>query len=344
MVDATELNKMNSNGPKYSLQDMHAIRSRGFEFTFTAEIVEMIDYISTSMGLHVPAVPTAFVKHASVPKTMSQSSSSESLKYASRKHRSSKSMEISSDEWESIRSFQATKIEHKTGTSGDIDQLRLLLNKITDKTFADIREKVISQLNVVVARTDIDDSELKRVAELIYTLASSNKFYSKLFSTLFSELATKYAFIKKEFDLRYGGAMAEYLNIVYVDPDTDYDEYCNNNKVNERRRALTLFLVNLGVIGFIEPTDVLTILHTLLAKIEETSLVADQKTINDELIENVALLFNSELFDNIKDDNCDDAIEQDAISERIRTLSMMKAKDCKGLSNKTIFKCMDLIE
>lgn len=344
LVESSEITKMDPATLKYSLQDMHDIRNKGFGFTFDTEIVEMIHYISTSMGLHAPTLSTDFIKHAFVPKIISQSSSSESLKYASKRHRSNKSMEISNNEWESIRSFQATKIEHKTGTNGDIDQLRLLLNKITDKTVSDIREKVITQLDIVVARTDIDDLELKHVAELIYTLSSSNKFYSKLFSTLFSELATKYAFIRKEFNLKYGAVMAEYLNIVYVDPDVNYDEYCDNIKINDRRRALSLFLVNLGLVGFINPEEVLVILHTLLARIEGSIRNAEQKNINDELIENVALLFSGGLFDAVNDDNCDDDIEQDSLTERIRILSMMKAKDCKGLSNKTIFKCMDLIE
>ena len=51
-------------------------------------------------------------------------------------------METSNDEWESILTFQATKIEQKSGIDADIDQIRLLMNKLTDKTFLDIKDKI----------------------------------------------------------------------------------------------------------------------------------------------------------------------------------------------------------
>ena len=44
-------------------------------------------------------------------------------------------MEISNDDWESIRTFQTTTIEQNIGIENDINALRLYLNKLTDKTF-----------------------------------------------------------------------------------------------------------------------------------------------------------------------------------------------------------------
>ena len=58
-------------------------------------------------------------------------------------------MEVSSDDWESIRTFQTTKLEQKTGIEGDINELRLYLNKLTDKTFLDMREKIIDKINFI---------------------------------------------------------------------------------------------------------------------------------------------------------------------------------------------------
>ena len=43
-----------------------------------------------------------------------------------------------------------TKIEQKTGIDGEINEIRLYLNKLTDKTFLDIREKIIDKINKII--------------------------------------------------------------------------------------------------------------------------------------------------------------------------------------------------
>ena len=55
-----------------------------------------------------------------------------------KKQRGNKGMEVSSEKWESAKPFQTTKIEQKTGIDGEINEMRLYLNKLTDKTFLDI--------------------------------------------------------------------------------------------------------------------------------------------------------------------------------------------------------------
>ena len=57
-------------------------------------------------------------------------------------------MEVVNDEdWEALRSFHTTKIEQKVGIEVEIDLIRSYLNKMTDKNFADMKNKIFEILN-----------------------------------------------------------------------------------------------------------------------------------------------------------------------------------------------------
>jgi hypothetical protein len=68
----------------------------------------------------------------------------------------------------------------------------------------------------------------------------------------------------------------------------------------------------------------------------------------DEITENIAILFNKDIIRSVEDndDYDEDAYIIDGLSimELITVFAKSKAKDYKSLSNKAIFKCMDLVE
>ena len=74
----------------------------------------------------------------------------------------------------------------------------------------------------------------------------------------------------------------------------------------------------------------------------------DKKFEVDEITENMAILFNKEIIRSVEDsDNYDKdlyIINGLNIIELITVFAKSKAKDYKSLSNKSIFKCMDLVE
>ena len=120
------------------------------------------------------------VFHKSESSKSTEDSNSGTLFKNNKKRRGNKGMEINSEDWESIRSFQTTKIEQKTGIDGEIDQIRLLLNKLTDRTFLDMREKIIEKIDSIlqVEENKLEEDYLK-MGTMIYDISSTNKFYSK---------------------------------------------------------------------------------------------------------------------------------------------------------------------
>lgn len=322
---------------KYTLSEINNLSFGVSHFEIPDDTLSIINYLCSNVGSD-GLQSNIFQK---IAKSENDSSFSGGFK-PNRKRKGNKSMEVSSEEWESIRTFQATKIEQKTGIDGEIDQIRLLLNKLTDKTFLDIREKLIEKINNICTNSLTEENGIK-IANIIYEISSTNKFYSKIYADLYAELVSIYSWLMPIFEENYSKLMEQYKNIHYVDPDSDYDGFCNMNKVNEKRKAITTFFVNLAMNKFISYDGILDKLTDLLRIVYDMISLNDKKNEVDELTENIAILFNKEMIDEIDDDDKYN-IHGKTIIEIVNGFAKSKAKDYPSLSNKAIFKYMDLVE
>ena len=267
---------------------------------------------------------------------------------ANRRRRGNKNMESNNDDWESLRTFQATKILEKSGIDLHIDSLRSLLNKISDKTYLDIQEKIVLKMDEVLAEPDFDEEVSTKVSTAFYDIAANNKFFSKIYADLYANIATKYPFMKTHFNSKYATFIDDFKNMTFVDAKVNYDLFCEANKLNENRKANTQFFVNLASNGFLEKKLVVMNLKDLLELVMSMINQTDKKNEVDEITENVAILYKKDLIDAVLDDSdCDEEdyeISGDSIADTVTILARSKAKDFKSLSNKAIFKYMDLVE
>jgi hypothetical protein len=322
----------------YSLKEITDLSFSGYNYTISDEILSTINMLCSHVGSS--GVGSAVFKKN--VQDMDSSVSSGDKGFKPKKRRGNKAMEVSSEEWESIRTFQTTKIEQKAGIDGDIDQIRLFLNKLTDKTFLDMREKIMEKLNAVCASTN-NDTDLIKVGSMIYDIASANKFYSKIFADLFSELLTIYTWLQPIFEEKHQTIMSQYQNIQYCDPEKDYDLFCDMNKANEKRKAITTFFVNLALNGIVPKDSIVMLLRNLLGMVSEFVNIPEKKNEVDELTENVAILYNKDILDGVPNTG-EYQINGKTIVETITSFAKCKAKDFVSLSNKAIFKFMDLVE
>ena len=128
-------------------------------------------------------------------------------------------------------------------------------------------------------------------------------------------------------------------NIKCVDQNLDYDGFCANNKINERRKATSTFLVHMLKKGIIETQYILDIIVDLqnlsLQYVEEEGRVNQV----DELTENLFILMtmgSSLLAENDK--------WNDEIIPVADACAAMKSKEKKSLSSRTVFKYMDIVK
>ena len=333
---------------KYTLEQINAISVAGFKYDMPQDTIDMINHLTEKIGSSIVIANNHFHKKES-PTVVNTSFNDDSYSHmgagagsgsaAGKRRKNNKNMEVFED-WNTIRNFQATVIEQKTGINAHIDQIRLQLNKLTDKSFLDVREKIIASIDKIL-ELETDTSVLcSSLGVAIYDIASSNKFYSKIYADLYAELISKYSWLRPVFDTSFSEVDELYKNIVYFDPDKDYDKFCDMNKKNDKRRANTQFFVNLALNGFISKSSVVNIFKTLLEIVLDLIEQPNKKNEVDELTENIAILFNKELIEYTDADK----INGKTIIELITMLAKSKAKDFKSLSNKAIFKFMDLIE
>ncbi len=239
---------------------------------------------------------------------------------------------LNDDDWETLRTFQPTKIEENKGIDGEIDIIRSNLNKLTDKNYDNILNTVVINLSKLIDFSPKE--EVFKVSSIIFEIVSTNRFYSKIYANLFAELITKFDIMNEIFKSNFESFLTLFETIEYVDSNVNYDEFCKNNKNNEKRKALSMFFLNLYENDIIKKSQLVYIITTLITQIDTFISMENKKNEVDELMENVNILFGSYI----------DEEEHSHLIGIIEKIANSKVKDYLSLSNKTIFKCMDIID
>ena len=333
----TTLNSTNTNTEKYSLAQIREINN--FTFSIEPNILTMINYLTTQIGSQSSLSNTTFDKK---PLPLVKTVSNDEYEQPARKKKGNRAMEITgTEDWESLRSFQTTKLEQKTGIDAQIGQIRMHLNKINDASFLNMRELIIANIDEVIKMEPDLAILTEKVGTIIYDISANNKFYSRIYADLYAELATKYDWLRPIFDANFEKFVGLFQNIVYVDPATNYDAFCDMNKMIISRKANSQFFVNLAINGFITKLSVVHILHQILITVSEMIKQDGKNDEVGELTDNVAILFNKDIMTVATSEH---VIEKLTIAKYIAKLAKGKVKDYKSLPNRVIFKYMDLIE
>ena len=333
------MNTLNTNTGKYTLAQIKAVNN--FTFTIDPNILKMVNYLTTQIGTSSSLTNTTFDKKPST-QVINHVIKEDEYEQPLRKKKGNRAMEISgSEDWDSLRSFQTTKIEQKTGIDAQIGQIRMHLNKINDASFLNMREQIIANIDEVIKLEPDLTILTEKVGTIIYDISANNKFYSKIYADLYAELVTKYGWLKPIFNTNFDKFVSLFQNIVYVDPAANYDAFCEMNKMIISRKANSQFFVNLALNGFITKLSVVNILHQILITISE---MIHQDGKNDEvgeLTDNVAILFNKSIMTAATSEH---VIDKLTIAKFIAKMAKGKVKDYKSLPNRVIFKYMDLVE
>jgi hypothetical protein len=303
---------------KYTLTDFENIKFEGFDFNIPDITLAFISELTTRVG------SPSYIKTPIFKKKNSEIVLNTKKDF--------------NDNWGSVRNtFQATKIEQKQGLDLQIDLIRSHLNKISDKNYIDYRNKIIDIFDELI-ENKISNENMMRICSCLFEIASNNRFYSKLYADLYSDLINKYNEMNIIFENSLTSFMCLFDNIEYVDPVVDYDAFCKNNKNNERRRSLSAFFVNLMYNNIITKDKLIGLLVILLTQVFTFIKMENKKNEVDEITENIALLFKKEFIDATYIQ-----IEGMTIIQSMEHLAKSKSKTYSSLSNKSIFKYMDIL-
>ena len=386
----------------YKKMDFERIQYEGFSYTLSPEVLKIIQGIADQVG-SPEYVKTPQFEKRSIPvsattsntlvtnhrqnnndynskrydTTTNSNSSHHNNKKRDKYNYNNKGQEITDDDWEAIRKFQATIIAKKEGIDASIEQIRKHLNKITDKTYETLKVLIIEEINKIIAQeartNEVGYSkellvELNGVGDAIFNIASSNGFYSKVYATLYKDLMAQFSFMRGIFETNYKAFNSLFKTIEYCDPNKDYDKFCQVNKDNEKRRSMCSFYINLMLQGIIAPKSILKIILGLQELLLEKIKLVDAKNIVDELAEVLFILITSgiEVFKKggvdkkyVSSSSSSDEGEElagasvstyvsgakwEKIVSNVNYISKLKQNAFPSISNKTIFKHMDIID
>jgi len=242
------------------------------------------------------------------------------------------------DKWETNLSVKPNVMKiQKEGFEKQLSDLRSALNKLSSKTYDALKEKIIEQVKEIMDEAMVEN--VQKIVEFIFDTAISNKFYSELYSQLYKELIDMFPIFKDVIDPFLKQYTESIHTICIVDQNDDYDGFCENNKKNEKRKATTVFMANLlknQVISEMIVIDMIMAMQELSEKyIEEEN----RKSEVEEITENLFLLITSSP-SSLKTAE----LWKTKIEPNIRKFSAYKAKDKTSLSNRVVFKYMDIVE
>lgn len=303
---------------QYSIDEFEKIFWNGYQYTIDNDTLNIIQSLADKVGAPNYVKTPVFTKNIHNKKKKDKTTFFE-------------------EDWEAVRNFKSTTIEKKEGIDKKIEEMRILLNKITEKNYDNIKDQIIEILNSC-NENEFTDIEIDKILKYVFNTASSNKFYSTTYAKLIVDLLDKFNNIKVLFNNNKHNYMNQFDNIVYCDPDEDYDKFCDNNLVNEHRRASSLFLVNLMKLNVIVPQEIINLISNLQEMISQNILKTNNTQIGEEITENLYILVCNS-YSLIKKNN-------DWLNcyKEIKDISQLKAKSKPSLSHKMIFKHMDILD
>ena len=240
------------------------------------------------------------------------------------------------EDWEAIRNFKPTEKEEVSDFNKHVNEIRSHINKLS-KTNYDVQKRKIIEKMMELFNEDESSENKEKIINIIFDICSSNKFLSDIYADLYVELIG--------YNDLFGDILDNYIvnfkdtlnNIQYIDPNDNYDGFCDYNKINEIRKSNSVFLINLMKRDMIEKTSIIELIIEML----ETCLlfIKQENKLHEveEITENIFLLVeHSKLV--LQDQD----LWKSKIDEQIKHFSKLKAKDYPSLSSRCVFKFMDM--
>ena len=326
---------MSALAPRYTLDDCQRIMAGEKEADLPAHALSLIQELAALVGAPTYVRTPVFTRD-----TNRSGSSGGGFAVGGGtggRRRGNRGKQVSDEDWEAMRTFESTTRVVKEGAALFLDQVRKSVNKISDSNYSSQLADVLQQF--AVAEDEYEDSVLKEGVDLVLKTASTKLFYVGLYARLVSDLyRTLPDHFSEKVDALLPAFSASLETIRTCDPNEEYDLFCVINEENERRRALGALMVALASRDVYEADSVEAVIDNLQDKIEEAITEGTEPFRTEELTEILYAML----------EKCPASVvteweSWDTVVSRVENVcANMKVKDFKGLSNKSLFKHMDV--
>ncbi len=339
---------------QYSITDYDDITNAGFICNLSQETLDIISKLSEQVGAPTYIKTPIFLKKENRSVNSLGSSvggggggigvgvGGGGIMGGNFKKTKTKPSEITDDDWEAIRAFQTTQKHVSEGIQKNVDNIRGYLNKITDTNEEAMIKDIKAEISQLIEH-DTSHENMMKIGYSIFNIASSNSFYSALYARLFNSLMSDYDIFKKIFEDNFKEFMNLFESIEFVDPKKNYDKFCEYTKTNDKRRAMSLFVVNLMINKIISKDEIIEIIKQLQALILNYISKPEKSNEVEELTENLSIIVTKSK-DYLGKGETLSVWESIIKNVEFITILKPKMKEYPSITNKTIFKHMDLFE
>ena len=304
---------------KYTLNDFNNKESSGNIPELESLVIEKINKLANRVGAPSYQKTPVFKRY----------------NYSNKKKKVNEN--ITSTDWQTIRNFKTTTLDkNMEGLEAQMDSIRSYLNKLTNDNYTEISYEIKLVIKEVVDQNE--DDYLSKIGVSIFEIGSANRFLSKVYVKLYKELIKAYPVMKNVCVSNFDSFSSLFETFEYCDAKEDYDKFCDIMKNNEKRKALSKFMMICVEYEIIESENMEKIMLDFLKKINKYIDDKDKENAVDEIAANLVIMIQSSLtsFRAMK--------SSDKIFKDIEILSNYNVKNYPGLSNKTVFKFLDMVE
>lgn len=202
-----------------------------------------------------------------------------------------------------------------------------LLNKLTDKNYDKLKIEIFDVVLNIKKESDIVNITTK-----IFNIASSNMFYSNLFSKLYKELIDKnnnFYYVFQDNFILYTKTLRD---IEYINSNIDYDKYCEYIKKITELKAGLLFFTNLMKFNICSIENIITLCNELI-NIYKCEISKNNEEYKTEILDSIFIIIK-ETYDYLIFNHSWEDIYN----------NILYIKDNEHTTKKIRFKCLDIID
>ena len=221
--------------------------------------------------------------------------------------------------------FKITKINKQQDYCGTIC---VLLNKLSEKNYNKLKIELFELVSNIQTDKDIDI-----ITNKIFHIASSNIHLSTLFSSLYKELIEKnkkFYFIFQDNFVKHSKSLSE---IKYINPNEDYDGYCNYVKKIDQLKSGLSFFTNLMKYNICSLDNIVELCKELLNTLLIEMNHKNNMEYKEELLQSIFIIIK-EVLDYLLFHK-----EWESIYHKI-----MNLQTHPNINHKLKFKCMDILD
>jgi hypothetical protein len=311
------------------MRDFDNIMDKGIQYTLPCEVIHNLQDLQKKLGIVAVSQKPVPRRAAEWTPPLRERTQNDAIEKEFLMKKEATSATASATASLTVASLTETK---EALLATDLAAIRISLNKISLKNYETQSQNIIKTIEPYIAADDADS--LLHFAQTIFDISSKNTFLSELNAKLYKALIG----VCPHFSGVVAGFIEDYKKTYELETFGLVSDEEERKKQDDKRKAMTKFIVNLMKEGVFEVNTVLSCVNELFEKLYLYVDCKNHTHLVDEITENLFLFITlgQSLFAETE--------EWDSLYQHICVFGEMKSKEKAGLSNRAIFKFKDLLD